>query len=112
MKHVVREGPVEILDRRQPGNTRQHLVKIDQAETEVEHARRQLALRHQHHQTNRAEEDVKQVIRRRATHQAVLIRYDEPADTSQYQQRREDRQRFLIKGHLLCGFSLRLCVFA
>ena len=91
MEHVVNKRPVEILDRSQPHNTRQHLVKIDHAEPEVKHARQPVAVRHQQHQTDRAEEDVKQVIRRRSAREAVLLRYDEPRDADQYQDRCEDR---------------------
>ena len=90
MEHVIDVRPVEILDWRQSHNTRQRLVKIDQPESKIEQARQQIAICHHQQQTDRAEEDMEQVIRRGSARETVALRYDEPRDTYQDQDRRED----------------------
>jgi len=84
VQHVVNECPVEILDRRQPEYTGHRLVKIDQSEPEVEQARQHVAVGHHEHETERAEEDVEQVVRRRSTRKTVPLRNEKPGDTDQY----------------------------
>jgi len=100
MDQVVYKRPMEILDRRQSNCAGQHLVKIDQAEAEVEQADPEIVLRLHQQQTHRAKDQMKQVVRRRPAHQTVLLGYDKACDTGEHQQRRQNHQRDLVQGFI------------
>ncbi len=86
MEHVVSEGPEEILDRSQGEYTRYHLIQIYQTKSEVERTCPQIAPRRRHQeQTDHAEYQVKEIVRRLGAHQLILSRDEETCDARQHQ---------------------------
>src|SRR5689334_9455278 len=107
MDHVVNIRPMEILNRREPNRAGQHLVKVDQTKPEIESARQEIVAGHRQQQAEGAKDDVKQIVRRGAAHQAVLFGNHESGDARQQQQRSEYRERLLVESLILHGADRR-----
>ena len=74
MQHVVHARPLKILFGKKMGEARQRLIQINQAEADVEKANRVFVFEKKNEQTDCAENNMKNVLSRRAARQCFFRR--------------------------------------
>lgn len=94
MQYVVARSPAEMAFGKEMQKARGGLIKIDQAERYIESANQNLLFAKGGNQTDRAENDMKNIVFRRTAENR--FRQYETENARQDQNRRKDQERVII----------------